>query len=102
MMWPFTRRIVVEHRLDDEQFAALLRAIRPPAPLLAPEPENPKVPEHVVTFEAWLAEQGFPAARASHYRAAYAVVTGNRPVPEGYSKKELRDELISVGAPLPL
>ena len=100
MMWPFTRKIVVEHKFDEAQFIAILRTIRPPAPLLADEPDKPKVPEHEIAFEAWLGEQGFPATRASHYRAAFAVVTGKRAVPQGYTRKELQEELASLGAPL--
>ena len=102
MMWPFTRKIVIELRLDEAQLTSILRTIRPPAPLLADEPPKPKVPEHELKFEAWIAEQGFPETRASHYRGAFAVVTGKRAVPQGYTRKELQDELASLGAPLPL
>jgi hypothetical protein len=94
--------IVHTHRLDDAQFAALLAILRPPEPPIADEPPTTStLTEHERKFFAWIEDQGFPETQDSHYRAAFDVTIGRRPVPMGHSRAALREELKEAGAPLP-
>jgi hypothetical protein len=93
--------IVHTHRLDDAQFTALLAMLRPAAPVAHEEPLPVTPSEYETKFTAWLEDQGYPEAQDSHYRAAFAVLTGKRPVPQGFSRAGLREELKVEGAPLP-
>ena len=96
-MWPFgPREIVVTHRLDPAQLAELVAVLRPP---LAPEPPKTPPNEHELKFMRWVDEQGFSQERASHYRAAYFVVTGKRSVAPGFTRAQLLEELLEAGAP---
>ena len=93
-------RIEVTHRLDENQFAQILAALRPPI-VVSDEPLAVVTPPEIVEFEDALRAKNFDDAKTRHLRNALKVVMGKRACPPEFTRSVLRDQIASEGLPIP-
>jgi len=91
---------VVTHRLDAEQLAKIVEAIRPTPPAEPAPTPKPEKPERERLLEAWLAAQAWEDVKLSHYAALVSIFIGRRQPDAEWTRSKVVKALLDVGAPI--